>query len=488
LAPDYERPLPSIPSEFRNVSSREESSDVSVAAAASEAPKVSAEEEETAAALEARLGGWWRSFGSAELNGLVSEALRGNRDLRAAARRLVQAESQAGSAGAGLLPTVSLTAKRSVDAPTGGQGSILSQGQQRVHRLTAGGLSASYELDLWGRIRSGQDAAEANFLSSAHDRDVVALTLVSDVVISYFQWLTAIEREALSRRTLSGMERSATALIERRRLGESSSIDVAQQRSQLTQARSSTHQLSLQREKAFDKLAFLLGKAPSALSLRKVSLSSFSIPSVAPGLPSRLVDRRPDVRKAEAALMAANANVGVARAKLFPVLNLTAERGWASQLMAGIMSPGSIYYVVAASLAATVFDNGKASAEVDQAKARFAELSENYAQAILSSFRDVEDALASVRIQADYEESQRDVLSAAKDASELSERAFKIGMVDLLTVLDSGKTLLQAEDALTQARYLRLEASVALFKALGGSAEEDPSSASPSLSMTERVE
>ena len=257
------------------------------------------------------------------------------------------------------------------------------------------------------------------------------------------------------------------------RLGESSELELAQQRNILAQAEATVPPIVLQRERAFNKIAVLLGRAPDTLALNGKTLFEMKLPNVSPGLPADLLLRRPDVKKAEANLMAANANIGIARAKMFPTLSLTGERGWASQLADNFISPTSIYYTVASSLAATIFDNGKTQADIDYSLAKKAELVETYQQSILAALRDVEDALVGIRMQADLETAQLEVNSASLVAYNLSSEAFRLGMVDYLNVLETQRTRFQAEDAKVQARYGRFEALIGLYKALGGGMEHE---------------
>ena len=447
MTPDYQRPAQEIPNAYRNP-----------------LPDPSPE-------MPRPLSQWWTSFGSPELNALVEEALANNHDIKAATQRIVQAEAQAGSAASALLPSVSLSAKGDVDAPNGGQGTVLGTGTNRTHRLYSAGFSASYELDLWGKIRASRDSSLATALANVHDRETVAITMLSDLVTTYIQYLESLDREAVALRNIANMKTMHAAVRERVRLGESSQLELAQQRNVLAQGEATIPPIVLQRERSFDKIAALLGKAPGSLTLTGKSLSELKIPEVGPGLPSDLLLRRPDIKKAEANLIAANANIGVARAKMLPSFSLTGERGWASQLFDAMTSPGSIYYTLAESVVTTIFDNGKTEADIAYSRAKYAELVETYQQTVLNSLRDVEDALASVRLEGELEVAQKEVMKASLDAYQLSSEAFRLGMVDYLNVLETQRTRFQAEDTDVQSRFGRLEAVVALYKALGGGME-----------------
>ncbi|WP_161625065.1 efflux transporter outer membrane subunit, partial [Paramagnetospirillum caucaseum] len=444
MTPHYERPKQDIPTSYRNP-----------------LPEPSPE-------MPKPLSQWWKIFGSEELDTLVAEALANNHDLKAAANRIIQAETQAGSAASALLPTITASGKRSVDSPQGGQGSDPNPPTNRTHRLSSAYVSASWEVDLWGKIRASEASSLATTLANIHDREAVGIALISDVVLTYIQYLEGMDREAVARSNIANMKAMYAAVSERVRLGESSNLELAQQRNVLAQTEATIPPILLQRERAFNKLAVLLGRPPQTLALNGRTLRDLRVPEMSVGLPSDLLLRRPDIRKAESNLMAANANIGVARSKLFPTLTITGDRGWAAQYFDTITNPKSIFFTLAGTMVATLFDNGKTRSDIEYSEAKAAELVETYQQIILTSLRDVEDALMAVRLQGDLEVAQQEVLQASLDAYGLSSEAFRLGMVDYLNVLETQRTRFQAEDSKVQARFSRLEAAVSLYKSLGG--------------------
>jgi outer membrane protein, multidrug efflux system len=450
MTPDYERPQQDLPTTFRTP----------LPPPPPDLPRPTSQ--------------WWTSFGSDELDALVEEALANNHDLKAATHRIAQAEATSGGAGSALLPTIGVSAKRSMDSPDGGVGVTDTPLSGRSHRLQSVSMTASYEFDLWGKNRASEQSALAGAMANVHDREAIAITLVADLVNTYLQYIEGLDRERVIRQNVANMRAMQDAVRERVRLGESSELELAQQRNVLAQAEATIPPVVLQREHAFDKIAVLLGRAPGTLALRVSTLADLNVPQPAPGLPSDLLLRRPDVRKAEANLIAANANIGVARARMLPSFSLTGERGWGSQLIGTLLTAESIYYTMAASVAATIFDNGKGEADVAFSKAKYAELVEVYQQAILASLRDIDDALIAIRLNADLETAQQEVFQASNDAHKLSSEAFRIGLVDYLNVLETQRTRFQAEDARVQARFGRLAAAVSLFKALGGGMEDGP--------------
>lgn len=459
MQPDYEPPRPEMPAAYRETG-----------AAPAEADGEDAARDESLPQPQAR---WWRHFGSAELDALVAEALANNRDLKAAVSRIEQARALAGIAGAPLLPTVSVTGAGESKAPAGGIGSRVPGGPKNA-KLYEIGVQASYELDLWGKNSSAASSALATATASLFDRETVAISLVADVATSYFAYLQAEERLRVAARKTENVNTLLETVGKRFEIGEGTKVEVAQQRSALAEARSEIPVLELDRARARNRLAVLLGRPPQSLELKGKELLAVSTPRIRAGLPSDLLLRRPDVRKAEADLVAANADIGVARAKLLPSFALTAERGFGSQHLATLLSPASIFYTLAADIAFTVFDNARASGEIALNQARYEELVQAYAQAVLAALRDVEDALAALHFLGQQEEAQQLALEEARQAYDLSKAAYGIGMAHYLSVLEAERSKFRAEDNVARTRFARLNAAVLLYKALGGGASPEP--------------
>lgn len=413
---------------------------------------------------------WWKHFGSAELDALVEEALTNNHDVRAAMHRIAQAEARAGIEAGALLPLVQAVGKAETARKSR---HTIGASTTTLQHLDQAGLEASYEVDLWGKNRSAMNAALATAHASVYERETVAVTLVSDVVTTYLQYLQGCERVAVAARNVDNMKRVLAKVTRRQQIGEGTDLEVQQQNSALHNAEATVPILELTRDQMFNRLAFLLGKAPGELKIETRTLDGLAVPEVTPGLPSELLLRRPDVRRAEANLVSANANVGMARAKLFPSLTLTGERGWSSSDLINLTSPGSLYWTMGAKLVQTLFDNGKTNSEIAYYEARWNELIEVYRQSIVASLRDVEDALLTIRYASDRDRAQADMVRSSREAHRLSQESFAIGLIDYLVVLETERTQYNAEDGKIQARHARLAASVALFKALGGGTEDD---------------
>lgn len=446
LEPDYIRPQTQIPEAWRNTPPAEP--------------------------LPQPPSQWWMAYGSADLDRLVEDALANNHDLKAAVRRILQAEALAGVAAGPLLPSVGLSAKDELSAPKAGVGDAASGKEARDRtKLYSVGVTASYEVDWWGKNRSAMNAALSTAQASVYDREVVAQTLASDVTSAYFQFLSACERTIVAQSNIDNMKRVLTTVERRVAVGEGTALELRQQKAILAQAEATMPIIEQLRENTFNKIAVLTGRPPKALKLDCAPIDGVGLPTINAGLPSELLLRRPDIRKAEAGLDAATAKIGEARAKMFPTFALTGERGFGSHYLTSLLSPQSFYLTLAANFAVSLFDNGRIRSEIAYNEARQAELVEAYHQSILASLRDVEDALVAIRYTAAQETAQLAALDNARASLNLSQSSYAIGMVDYLSVLESERTLHRTEEERVLARLERLNASVALFKALGGGTE-----------------
>jgi NodT family efflux transporter outer membrane factor (OMF) lipoprotein len=413
---------------------------------------------------------WWQRFNSAELPALIAAALNANPDLVIAAERVRQAEAQVRIAGASLFPELSFSAgtSRRETQPDGRDWST-SDGSNAS-------FSASYELDLWGRNAAGARAARSALRASRFDLETVRLTLVTGVANAYFQVLSLRGRLAITRENLVIANRVFAVVDARVRNGAASALDLARQQAAVLAQRAAIPPLELQERQTLFALALLLGRPPEGCragfsttdATVALNLNDLVVPGVAPGLPADLLTRRPDLASAEAQLTAANANVTAARAALLPAIQLTGSAGLASNVLLNFMSAPTATLALGASLLQTIFDGGRLRSQVDVAASRERELVESYRKAILAALADVESTLASSSRTAEQELLQQQVLEQARQALRLSEIRYREGVGDLLTVLDAQRTLFQAEDQLAQIRLSRLQASIGLFKALGG--------------------
>ncbi len=417
-----------------------------------------------AAAAEGRWpeSDWWRLFQNAELDRLIAAARTNNYDVKAAVARVAQARAGVRVAGAGLYPALSLNAgarhTKSGDSASAENFDIVP--------------SLSYEIDIWGQNRFTVEAADAALLSSTYAADVVRLTLTADVAATYFRLLSLNDRLRVSRENLANA-RSLLYLVEiQRRAGKVSGLEVERQRTQVAGTEAAIPPLLREIQVTRDALAVLLGKSPGEIRIEGDSLRNVALPAVDAGLPSDLLERRPDIRRAEADLIAASADIGAARAALFPHISLSGQGGFASSALSALFNPGSSFYSIGLDLFGTIFDGGRLSGQVDIGKARREELVAAYHQSIVSAFRDVEDALAGIKHFGEQGEALRRTALHAREAYRIAETAYRLGGTDFTTVLDAQRTLLNAEAAIDPVLLSRFIALVDLYRALGGGWED----------------
>jgi NodT family efflux transporter outer membrane factor (OMF) lipoprotein len=416
---------------------------------------------------------WWRGFRSKQLTDLVEESLTSNLDIAAAVARIVQADANARVSGSALLPVVGLDGSFSRSRSSQSSGVTTgSSGSER--QLYSASLTASYEIDFWGKNRATLRSAEELAAASRFDREVIALTTVATVANTYFQVLAANDRLRVARDNLAAATRVYNLIKERFDAGTASALDTSQQESVAATQRANIPPLEQLQRQNMTTLAVLIGRTPESVKIRSGSMDQIAIPPVTPGLPSDLIGQRPDIREAEAQLESGNANVYAARAAFFPTITLTGEGGYQSAVFRTLMRPESAFFNLAAGLTQPILDGARLQGQYDFAKGRQDELLQLYRKSVISGFADVEIALIAVRQTAERERLQRDVVRSSRQAFEISEQRLREGAVDLVTVLNTQQTLFQAQDLLAQVRLQRLQAVVSLFQALGGGWQMPP--------------
>ena len=418
------------------------------------------------AAVRSSLASWWTAFGSSELSRLMGQATANNLDVLAAVARVERAEALSRAAGAQLFPFVAVNAggARSQSSGTTGR-SVNSPSRSSV---VAGALSASFELDIWGRNRDRLRAALLTETASRDDRDAILLSTQGAVVNAWLLYGAANERIAIARRNLSNAERIRAAVAQRVSLGVTTALELAQQDSLVASQRAAIPPLRQSADTARNVLSLLIGEAPQSARIAAASLSTLRVPANRPGLPSALLQQRPDVRRAEALLASAEADLSAARKALFPAISLTASTGFQSAALANLIRPESLAMSIGAGLVQTVFDGGRIQALGDAVAADRKELLELYRKAVLTSLFDVANALTAIRESAAREAAQRVVSAKAREAFGLAEQRLKEGAIDLQALLITQNSLFQADDNLVEARLARLQAAVSLIIALGG--------------------
>ncbi|HLX78986.1 MAG TPA: efflux transporter outer membrane subunit [Burkholderiales bacterium] len=436
LGPEYKRPDVPVPAAWR--------------------------ESSTADAATWPSAGWWRGFGSPELDDYIAQARRANNDLVAAVARVREADALATVAGAALLPTVALSAtaiKERVQATNGAYVNFTQYSPQ---------LTASYVIDFWGKNRAAQTAALATATASRHDQATVELTVMTSVALTYFQSLELRDRLIVAQGNLASAETILKGLRLQLAAGIATALDVAQQETTVSTLSALIPPLQQQFRQTVNALAILIGRAPESLDATNGSLADLSLPAVRPGLTSELLARRPDVAEAEDQLIAANASIAVARASFFPNIQLTASSGVASSALSTLLKSSNGVFAIAAGLAQPIFDGGALKGQYAFAQARYDELVANYRKAILSAFGNVEDALVAVEQTAEQERRQATAVARARRAHEIAQAQLRSGTVTILTVLNTETALFTAQDSLVQARFSHLQSLVGLFSALGG--------------------
>ena len=410
---------------------------------------------------------WWRGFRSQELTTLMEEAQTVNLDIAAATARFQQADAQARITGAALLPSLSGSGSQTYSRTSGSSASGLTNGGREAVNYSSS-LSASYELDFWGKNRDAAQAAEETAVANRFDRDVVALTTLTTLANAYFQVLAAQDRIRTAQRNIASATRILDAIKQRLQAGTGNDLDVAQQETVLANQRALVPPLRQTLDQNINALATLESRPPEAVRVTGGTLNQIASPRVTPGLPSELLTQRPDIRRQEAQLASATANVGNARAQFFPSIQLTGQGGYQSAALTSLFQPHAAFFNIVGSLTQPIFDGGKILGNFELTKAKQDELLQTYRKTVVQAFADVDNALMSIRQTTEKLRLQREVVAASRRAFQLSEQQLRAGTADIVTVLNTQLTLFQAEDSLSQAQLARLLAIVSLYQALGG--------------------
>jgi outer membrane protein, multidrug efflux system len=405
---------------------------------------------------------WWHGFGSPQLDQFIGEAQSSNDDLAAAIARVKQADAQVRIAGAALLPSLDLGA----DA-TRQRAQVTGLGPQ-VFNIFNPQLTASYELDFWGKNRALRSSAQAAAVASRYDQQTIALTVVSSVATTYFVVLELRDRVHVARQNLENGEKVLQGLRLEQTAGIATGLDVAQQETAVALLDAAIPPLLQQLRQTIDALAVLLGKTPESLDIDEGTLTALTRPPVVEGLPSQLLARRPDVAEAEQQLIAANADITVARAALFPSIQLTGSGGYSSAALSGLISPVNQVYALSAGLTQPIFHAGALRAQVALNNARYTELLADYHKTVISAFGNVEDALVAAQQSLEQQSRQQQAVDKAQRAFQFAQTQMQAGIVNILTVLNTENALFSAQDELVQIQFLHLQSLVDLFTALGG--------------------
>ena len=405
-----------------------------------------------------------RAFGSAELDRLAALAQRNNFDIVSAAARVRQADARARQAGAALLPT--LDANGNATEFTGRSGGTSG------HELDWSALlSASYEVDFWGKNRAAVRSAKAQAAASRDELATVRITALVGLASTYFQLQAVRERLELARLNVDSAEQLLGVVQARYEGGSMSAAELAAQRAVAANARLPIAELQQQELEAIDALALLVGAMPEGFEVQRQPLDDIHEPALAAGLPSELLQRRPDVIAAEDNLVAAHADLAVARAALFPSVTLSVTSGVQNPaIQAGVLTLAGTGPALnfSGALVQSIFDAGRRRAAITEARGHEEELLANYHGAIVSALKDVENALGQRQHLDAQRQAQEDNLTQSERAFEAAQLRYRAGSGQFVAVLDAQRALYAARDQFSQYRLNRLQAALGLSKALGG--------------------
>jgi multidrug efflux system outer membrane protein len=445
VGPDYKRPIVTVPDTYRGAAPLEPT-----------APD----------AVSIGDQAWWDLFQDEQLQELIRTALQQNFDMRIAATRILQARAQLGTTRADQFPTVDAGASASrTRAPKSTVPFPLDPYQINDFQLTA---SVAWEIDFWGKFRRATEAARASLLASEWGRRAVATSLISQVASAYFE-MRAFDRQLdVATRTLSSRRESLRLTEISASGGATSLVDVRQAEQLVFNAAATISDLERQIAQQENYISVLLGRNPSDVPRGATLEQQAHVPEVPVGLPSALLERRPDVREAEQLLVAANANIGVARAAYFPQISLTGNGGVQSAALSSLFTTPAGLWSFGAGLTQPIFNAGRTRSRVALSKAQQEEAVLAYQQTIQQSLREVSDALVGYRKGRDFREQQQLLNRAAADARRLADIRYRGGATSYLEVLDSDTRMFSAELGVTQAELSELLSLVQVYRALGG--------------------
>ena len=410
-------------------------------------------------------GRWWEIYGDPQLNALVQQVALSNQNIRAAEAKYRQALALLGVARAGYFPTLSagLAASRGQSVSAAGT-SLPAAPIGNTDRIS---LAAGWEADVWGRIGRTVESNQASAEASAADLQAALLSAQATLAQTYLQLrINDIERQLLEQ-TVAAYEKSLRITRNRYEAGVAGRIDVAQAETQQKSTQAQAIDLGVQRSQLEHAIALLVGKAPADFRLEPDN-SLPSTPDIPVGLPSELLERRPDIAAAERRAAAANAQIGVAQAAFFPALTLSASAGYQSSSFANLISLPNRFWSLGPAIAATLFDGGARSAQKEQAIAVFDSNVAAYRQTVLTGFQEVEDNLSALRILEEENKVQREAAKSAAESLALANNQYLAGTVSYLNVVSAQAASLVADRSALDIAGRRLIASVSLLKALGG--------------------
>lgn len=457
VGPNYQRPKINAPAMYRGAATP------AGGAGSQETPPPAADAPPQAS--EPSLGDqkWWDVFRDPQLQELMRTALKQNYDVQIAATRILEAQAQLGITRADQLPTISAGAASFNDRYA--RQKPLPEFETNAHSV---GASLAWELDFWGKYRRATEAARANLLASEWARRAVINRLVSDVAAAYFQLRAYDLQLEISRRTLASRQDSLKLTQTLVRGGATNMLDVRQAEQLVAVAAENIPDLERRIQQQENFISTLLGNNPGPIARGMKLTEQPHLPQVPAGIPSGLLERRPDIRAVEAELMSANAQIGVARAAYFPQITLTAASGFQSAALSSLFTGPAGFWSFGGSLAQPIFAGGRIKSGVRLAEARQQEMVLTYQQTIQQAFRGVSDALIGYQKSHEFRARQEDLVRAAEDAARLSDVRYRGGAASYLEVLTNATNAFDAELGLAQAQLNELLQLVSIYRNLGG--------------------
>ena len=410
---------------------------------------------------------WWELFQDEELRRLVGAALEANKDLRIAVARVDQVRARLRLARSDELPHLDGHARYARERVSEQSVFSVPSGESETDIFSLSG-DASFELDVWGRLRSASEAARAELLASEAARQTVVLTLVADVAAAYLELRERDLELEITRSTATARRRSLSIVRERFEAGLTSALDVRQAETDLASTEALIPELERQMTETENRLSILLGHNPGEISRGKPLAEQTFPPDVPAGLPSALLERRPDVRQAEQSLIAANARIGVAKAAFFPTIDLTGAYGAESVALSDLFTGPARAWQFGPRVTLPIFEGGRNLANLEIAEAAQQEALARYEQAVQQAFREADDALVARRKSREALGAQREAVRASRATLAVAETRYASGLTNYLDVLDTQRTLLAAEIAESRTLYAQLASVVRLYRALGG--------------------
>ncbi|MFO3674771.1 efflux transporter outer membrane subunit [Pseudomonas protegens] len=413
-------------------------------------------------------GAWWELYGDAQLNGLIDKLNSSNQSVAQAEAQFRQARALVRSSRGSFFPSVDLSAgKTRASQGTGSSSSALSSSSSGIRDTYNTQLGVSWEADVWGKLRRDLEANEASAEASFADLAAMRLSQQSELAQNYLQLRVIDEQKRLLEATVAGYQRSLTMTQNQYQAGVSGKDAVAQAQTQLKSTQADLIDLIWQRAQFENAIAVLIGVPPAEFNLAE-SKTIPVLPQVPLGVPSQLLERRPDIASAERSVIAANAKIGVAKAAYYPDLTLSLAGGYSSSTYADWISLPNRFWSVGPKLAMTLFDGGQRSAEVDRTEAVYDQTVAKYRQTVLDGFREVENYMVQLKVMEDEAGVRQQALDSAREALRLTENQYKAGLIAYLDVVTSQTTALSNERSVLSLLQSRLIASVQLIAAMGG--------------------